>query len=275
MALQESAPHFQFDQGLLDSRLSVLLPRYRSSDPWPHVVIDGLLPSDLLDVVRDECGRLPEESEHRSNTIRQVKQERSCNLGPSTQLVLSELQGPVFRKFLSELTGIDGLLPDPSNWMAGVHTTPRGGFTLVHRDFRRHHVTGLYHRVNVLLYLNRGWQENFGGALELWPPSMSEARQCIQPNFNTMVIFETHDQTLHGLPEVVNCPEGQSRLSLATYFYTEDPPQRPVKVRHAVFGRRPQDPWIIGITPPKEWLREYTPPIVKTTIRRLLSRYAC
>ena len=269
---QEGTPRFRFDQGLLKSQLSVLLPSYRSSNPWPHVVIDGLIPNDLLDEVRDECGRTEEQGECRSDTSRQVKRERSCNLGPATQCVLSELQGPVFRRFLSELTGIEGLLPDPSNWMAGVHETPRGGFTLVHRDFRRHHVTGFYHRVNVLLYLNRGWQMNYGGALELWPPSMSEPRTCIQPNFNTMVIFETHDQTLHGLPDVVNCPDGQSRLSLACYFYTEDRPERPVKVRHAVFARRPQDPWSVGIAPPSQWLREYTPPIVKSTLRRLRNR---
>ena len=41
------------------------------------------------------------------------------------------------------------------------------------------------------------------------------------PRFNTMVLWETHDATLHGLPDPVKCPLDRTRLSVACYYYTK------------------------------------------------------
>lgn len=236
-----------------------LRQEYVQASPWPHVVVRDLVDPAVLDSVRSECSRVDESHMMRTAGRNQVKQEVSSGLGPATTALLETLESPAFADLLTAVTGIEDLQPDPSHVYAGVHETSRGGFTLIHRDFRRHPVTELRHRVNVLLYLNKRWEQDWGGGLELWPSDMNAVGRRIPPVGNTLVFWETHDQTLHGLPEPVACPEGMSRLSLASYWYTEARRAEPVPRRRPVFARRPQDGWRVGRRPPLQVLRERIP----------------
>jgi hypothetical protein len=101
--------------------------------------------------------------------------------------------------------------------------------------------------VNVLLYLNSSWEDSYGGDLELWPPDLSARGALIRPQAGTTVIFETTSETVHGLPDRLQCPTDHLRLSLAAYYYTSTPPpglSRPPLIRRP---RRPQDPRRQGI----------------------------
>jgi hypothetical protein len=76
--------------------------------------------------------------------------------------------------------------------------------------------------VNLILYLNPGWREEWGGALELWDKSMRNCVVKYPPVLNHAVIFTTDDRSLHGFPDPLACPDGQSRKSLALYYYTAE-----------------------------------------------------
>ena len=194
---------------------------YLNAKPWPHIVVEGIFPEGLLDSVAAECAGLDQARLIRSNDYRQIKQEASEGLGPATKHLLEIVEGESFREFVSAVTGVADLLPDPMHKFAGAHRTPPGGFTKIHRDFEVHPTSGLFHRVNLLVYLNRDWANSYGGSLELWPPDMSAIGRRIFPRFNTMVLWETHDATLHGLPDPVKCPLDRTRLSVACYYYTK------------------------------------------------------
>ena len=46
---------------------------------------------------------------------------------------------------------------------------PKGGRLGVHIDFTKHqNIHYLWRRCNVLLYLNKGWKDEWNGHLELW-----------------------------------------------------------------------------------------------------------
>ncbi|SFO57398.1 2OG-Fe(II) oxygenase superfamily protein [Bradyrhizobium sp. Ghvi] len=204
----------------LFARASSLRNEYASARPWPHIVVNDAFPEKLLDMVAAECTALPEARLVTTNTDRLVKQEVSDGLGPATQHLLNLVDSARFREFISAVTGVHDLLSDPTHKFAGVHRTPPGGFTKIHRDFEVHPMTGLFHRVNLLIYLNRDWPEAYGGSLELWPADMSALGCRIFPRFNSMILWETHGGTLHGLPDPVTCPPGRMRLSVASYYYT-------------------------------------------------------
>ena len=211
------------DLSALFARDSELRQSYVEARPWPHVVVTGAFPDDLLDRAAVECMAIGDEHFDLSRNDRIIKDEAPDGHGPSTQLLLRALDGPDFRSFLTQVTGIDDLVDDPTHTMAGVHRIPPGGFTKVHRDFPVHPTTRLHHRVNVLVYLNRDWPDSWGGALELWEPDMSAVGSVVAPTANTMVIFETDEHSLHGLPDPVTCPSDRARLSVASYFYTVEP----------------------------------------------------
>jgi len=145
-------------------------------------------------------------------------------MGNATMLLLHQLNSSTFLNFLESLTGIQGIIPDPHFNGGGLHQIERGGYLKIHVDFNRHKRLKLDRRLNLLLYLNRDWQEEYGGHLELWDRDMNRCHQRILPIFNRCVIFNTNDFSYHGHPDPITCPEGMTRKSLALYYYSNGRP---------------------------------------------------
>ena len=129
---------------------------------------------------------------------------------------------PKFMGRLEAVTGEKGLLYDHMLKGAGVHRISRGGFLQMHVDFTHHQELDLYRRLNVLLYLN-DWRDEWGGHLELAYGKRSPERLKVAPQRNTMVVFSTSDDSWHGHPHPLECPEGEYRDSIALYYYSRVP----------------------------------------------------
>jgi hypothetical protein len=209
---------------------------FLTAAPFPHVVIDGLIPEYLLDKV---VGESPEPHERedwiRADRADAVKLSISHDwlLGPTTRHLLNQFNAAVFIEFLERLTGISGLIPDPHYFGGGLHQIERGGFLKIHADFNRHGRLKLDRRINVLLYLNRDWQEAWGGQLELWNDAMTHKAKAISPVFNRMVVFATTDIAFHGHPDPLRCPPGIRRRSLALYYYSNGRPEHEQSEEHS------------------------------------------
>jgi Rps23 Pro-64 3,4-dihydroxylase Tpa1-like proline 4-hydroxylase len=121
--------------------------------------------------------------------------------------------------FLQEMAGIDELVPDPYYMGAGIHRTDHGGHLDIHADFNVHKVMKLERRLNVLIYLNRDWRPEWGGAFEIWDKAMERKVSSYLPIFDRMVCFSTGSDTFHGAPEKI-ASDGTPRLSIALYYYT-------------------------------------------------------
>ena len=102
----------------------------------------------------------------------------------------------------------------------GLHKIPRGGKLGVHVDFNEHQSMDVYRRINVLVYLNKDWLEEWGGHFELWDEKKRGCITKVLPIFNRMAVFTTTATSFHGHPEPLNCPEDRCRMSLALYYYT-------------------------------------------------------
>ena len=95
---------------------------------------------------------------------------------------------------------------------------------------------------------------------------MKECRTSILPIFNRMAMFSTTSTSWHGNPNVVKCPEGRSRKSLALYYYTNGRPAEEAAVSDAdhntIFKYRKEDKKARVMTSLKETIRLFTPPIL-------------
>jgi Rps23 Pro-64 3,4-dihydroxylase Tpa1-like proline 4-hydroxylase len=218
--------------------------QYRSATPFSHTVIDDFLPSEVLEeAVRDFPSPYQLKWLEYDNT-----EERKLafpvveRLPTSLRDVLYFLNAPPMLEFLEHLTGINALLPDPYFVGGGLHQIQSGGFLGVHADFNKYERFGLDRRINLLLYLNKHWQDEFGGHLELWNRSMSECSKKVLPIFNRCVIFSTTDYAFHGHPAPLTCPKGWTRKSIATYYYTNGRPEEELGQGHStLFQTSPVD----------------------------------
>ena len=133
----------------------------------------------------------------------------------------SILHSAAFLYFLTEITGIKALLPDPYLGGAGYHVIYEGGNFDVHADRNTDYYCGLRRRMAMLVYLNKAWQPKFGGQLELWNQDGTQCEKVIEPIFNRTVIFEVDDRNFHAVRPVAS-GSGAARKAFAAYFHTVD-----------------------------------------------------
>lgn len=213
------------DLARLRAGLDVAAKEYAAAEPFPHLVLDDvLLPAAFRSAVAD----FPGTDDEFWKGYLHVNETKYCNVHPDTwapslREIARELTSPDFVRYLEELTGIADLIPDWSMDGGGLHQTLRGGHLNIHADFTTHHVHETWaRRVNILLYLNEEWHDEWGGRLELWDKDVRECRASVTPRGNRMLVFTTSFDSFHGHPDGLTCPPGEARRSLALYYFTEE-----------------------------------------------------
>lgn len=198
-----------------------LAQRYQSASPFPHIVIDDFLdPAPLRSVLQDFPSNKDKEYFDRDQERLKFQFDPNESSSHIIRNLFAELNGQAFLGFLEELTGIDGLLPDPSFEGGGLHETKRGGHLGVHADFNVNERLKVERRLNLLIYLNEDWADDYGGCLELWDKQMQKCAVSVKPVLGRAVIFNTALDSFHGHPDPLNCPPERSRRSIATYYYS-------------------------------------------------------
>ena len=194
---------------------------YRAATPFPHAVIDGFLDPALAERFAAAFPDQALASVRRANGYQNGKRGyRPATLGdhPAAGL-LERLNAPPLVRLIEALTGNAALVTDPDFVGGGFHEIDPGGHLSIHADFRLHPGLGFARRVNLILFLNREWRPEWGGALELWERDRSGRAVAIEPIFNRAVIFDTDQSSFHGHPHPLACPPDIRRRSLALYFY--------------------------------------------------------
>lgn len=262
-----------------DEALERLRRFFQSARPFPHVVIDGFLEEGLAQRCCRAFPPLPSAIDEKDpfawhvycNPIEiKLANDRTEAWDRALADVIGPrgLQSEAFLDVLRRVTGVQDLENDPHMHGAGLHCHPSGGKLDMHLDYGIHPISGKERRLNLILYLNEDWREEYGGDLQLWSqdalfPSSSDlaasaeeedgaksdepaaAVRRVYPTFNRAVLFRTSDDSWHGMPDPLRCPEHEARKSLAIYYVTNPRPglsERGAARPKARFVGRPGDP---------------------------------
>lgn len=152
--------------------------------------------------------------------------------GTLLKQVIEELNSQEFLNVMQEITGIDDLVADDMLFGGGLHQSVKGAFLDVHVDFNYHPETKYHRRMNIIIYMNKDWKQEYNGYLELWDMDAKKQLEYVEPKFNRCVVFETNEISFHGHPKPLNTPVGVSRKSIALYYYTKDRPAHEVSGDH-------------------------------------------
>jgi Rps23 Pro-64 3,4-dihydroxylase Tpa1-like proline 4-hydroxylase len=227
------------DYAKLDAAADRWRERFHEASPFPHLVIDGLFDANLA----AEIGAAfpPVRAgfrSHRHLHSDKYSVQDEAQFPPVVRMAMDELHGPRFLAWLERATGMAGLEPDPHRFGEGMHASGPGGFLDVHADFNEHPITRKQRILNLLIYVNPGWEPAWRGDLELWSADMKRCVQRIAPVLNRAVLFECSDVSFHGLPEPLACPPERQRNALQLYYYRD---------------------WLDGRTPPRLHTTDYRP----------------
>jgi hypothetical protein len=142
-----------------------------------------------------------------------------------TSLLLLVMKSSTMVRFLEQLSGIQNLIPDPHFFGSGLHFTDGDGGKLnIHADFNVLKSHGIDQRVNVFIYLNDDWLDEYGGHLELWSRDMKSCMKRISTSLGRLVVFSTTDFSYHGHPLPMTAPKGRVCRSVALYYYSNGRP---------------------------------------------------
>jgi hypothetical protein len=248
---------------------------YKNNKPFPHTYFDDFLPLGAAEAALREFPE-PKQlawSEFNSPTERKLAFDVVEKLPASVRDVLYFLNSRPMLQFLEVLTGIDNVIPDPYYAGGGLHQIKRGGNLEVHADFNYHAKLKLDRRINVLIYMNKDWKEEYGGHFELWNKEMTHAEQKILPLFNRCAIFSTTSTSYHGHPTPLACPPERTRKSIATYYYSNGRPEEEAGESHStLFQQRPGIKISSAQHTVKGVLQAITPPIIWDVVKKTRSR---
>jgi hypothetical protein len=246
---------------------------YASARPYPHVVIDGLFEDWILEKILSEFPSPRAKNWIAHDIPQEIKLQSKVerNIPLFTRHFLYALNSGAFLKFLERLTGIDNLIGDPHFEGGGLHQIVCGGKLAIHADFNKHSCFKLDRRLNMLIYLNKSWRDEYGGDFELWDRNMTRMVSKVAPLFNRVVIFTTSKDSYHGHPDPLTCPPDMTRKSLALYYYTNagvDSRGEQSSGRHStLFQPRPGERFKFKV---RQWARDLTPPLLWRVASRTL-----
>jgi 2-oxoglutarate-Fe(II)-dependent oxygenase superfamily protein len=248
---------------------------YKNADPFPSIYFDNFFIPERLKEVLEEFPDLTKKADYNFHDPNQIKlaSKGEYRFGPKTKEFMHYLNSQPFLDFLTALTGIEDLIPDPTFDGGGCHQIVPGGMLKIHADFNKHPRTKLDRRLNVLVYLNEDWHEEYGGHFELWDREMKGVRKKILPLFNRMAMFSTTSESYHGHPNALTCPPDRTRKSLALYYYTNGRPQEEIlegsEDHSTIFKYRKEDSNSHRKNSLRETIRLITPPIILKGLSKL------
>ena len=216
------------NQLLNEIDLTELTKQYQEAKPFKHVVIDNFFKLDVANRLADE---FPDYNDDNLWSIYRnplEKKRTNCNwekFPALTYKTFTELNDRFFVNYIESIIDVPNVIPDMGLHGGGWHMTPPGGKLNVHLDYSIHPKLRLERRVNLIIYLSH-WQKEWGGELELWSHDWktNAPKECVTTvdiKFNRAILFDTTQNSWHGLPNPVKSPEGVYRKSLNIYYLTE------------------------------------------------------
>lgn len=219
------------------------LKKFKGNIPFDHCVIDNFLRKDILIKIEDEF--LDYDSDKWYIYSNKLECKKACNdwnsFGPVTYSFFSFLNSKEFTEYLSNLIGLS-LISDPGLHGGGWHCHGVAGNLNPHLDYSIHPKLGLQRVINIIIYVSKELKESHGGHLGLWEHNKLDNKPgkllaSIEPKYNRAVIFNTTQNSWHGMSKPLSVPDGIYRKSLAIYYLKTKDCSAPTNQR-AIYSAR-------------------------------------
>ena len=218
MVVKNFTNHFDF-QSLKDE--------WATAKPFSHLVLNNFLTSATADQIVKEFPAFNDQNWYEYENAIEIKKTLNNwdRFSPTTYQLFWFLNSDEFISQLEHLTSCK-LYPDFGLNGGGLHTHRSGGKLNAHLDYSLHPKLRLERRLNLLIYLTPDWKTEWGGDLGLWNHDEEYKKpknliSTISPQFNRAVLFDTTQNSWHGLPDPIQCPPEVTRNSLAVYYLCE------------------------------------------------------
>jgi Rps23 Pro-64 3,4-dihydroxylase Tpa1-like proline 4-hydroxylase len=225
---------------LILARLEEELPRLREDFPEQVVqscYIDNLLPKELALEIFEA---FPDKS---TMTLKKSLRENKYvaaqmnRYAPILEEIVYAFQDPRLLKTVTEITGIQGMVPDDRLYAGGISLMAHGNFLNPHLDNSHDKDRERYRVLNLLYYVTPDWSHEQGGNLELWDDGPKGVPREITSHFNRLALMATHEKSWHSVSEV---KVDRSRCCVSNYYFSAQPLEKHEYFHVTSFRGRPE-----------------------------------
>jgi Rps23 Pro-64 3,4-dihydroxylase Tpa1-like proline 4-hydroxylase len=210
---------------------------------FAHALIDNFLDEDTCLKLYEECINAPKGGwsvfTRAGSRMEEFNDLISC---PTAHQVTYEIMHSGEMLYdLEQLTGIEGLMPDPHLVGAGFSIFRDGASLGTHYDFNWNDRLRLHRKLTSLLFITPDWKSEWGGHHELWTgnPDVDKTSNKVYsyaPLFNRFFIDENVKEGPYHAVSEVECPDTVvGRCAIRFFYYISsseydpnDPPHRSI-----------------------------------------------
>jgi hypothetical protein len=235
-----------------------LQSQFLSAEPFSHVIIDDFFLPEVVEQLVKEFPAYNTEGIWNAHYNNPIENKKACNhwdkFPRTTYSTFHYLCSFEFENIVAQITGNPGVQADVGLHGGGWHAHTTNGKLNVHLDYSIHPKLQLERHYNLIVYITPDWQPSWRGGLELHSHDdktnrAKELVSLVENKYNRAVLFDTTQNSWHGLPADLACPEGVMRRSLAVYYVTE-PAENADTRGKALFvphGNQADDPAIMDL----------------------------
>lgn len=219
----------------------------RSSHPFDHITIDNFLHEDVAKCIASDFPPYSfSELRPYDNPLEHKKLLNHWDkFTPAIYKLITYLNSSEFISVVESLVDVGCLHPDNGLNGAGLFLHTKGGHLNPHLDYRIHPKLGLERRYSLLIYLTEDWDPKWGGDFVMYSgskDSLIEEKRigCI---FNRVLLFDTTQNSWHGVPEPLDCPVTVTRKAIGLFYLSQPRAGIPIsyKASYSLLGEDVQD----------------------------------
>ena len=222
MSINLDSKNISSNFGSWINTLNELKNEFDQNPPFPNLLIKDFFNHELVEALYDA---FPDKTNQNwciyHNPLEKKYSMNKFEDLPIFKKLIDLLNSSEFISYMKTIAGIENLESDPYFHGTGLHFHPKGGKLDMHLDYSVHPISGKERRVNLIVYLNKNWNPEYGGELQLWDSEFTKPIKKISPEFNSAILFRTSDISYHGLPFPIQCPEDSGRKSIAIYYLSD------------------------------------------------------
>lgn len=197
--------------------------QFVGTPPYPMITLDNFLPLDIVRDMQKECESIPDS--YWTSFDRKGSYMKECvnlEVAPIAANVVNQLHSQAGMNWLTQITGIKDLIPDPYIVGAGYSKSYKGDSLKIHTDFNWNDKIKMHRMLSFIIYLTEDWKDEYEGHLHFYDFNNKNLIQKVAPNFNRAVFWRHHKRGFHGHPNELTCPAGMSRNAFRLFFYVSN-----------------------------------------------------
>ena len=207
--------------------------QYDSHPNYGKIDIPNFLPEEVTEKCAEELHNLPL-SIGKTFTRKGSRMYEYNNLQhtPMQEHLVHALHSSEFLRWVEKLSGVDRLIPDPHLVGAGYMKSFKGDTLKVHTDFNWAEELHLHRAVSIIIYFNKDWDPDWGGALDFFDFNNDKKLSSTVPSYGNILIWTYHNLVFHGMERPMTCPEEECRKGIRIFYYKSKAKPDPIHPPH-------------------------------------------